>query len=294
MTRPLSKHRPRAHAKTRSAGSHGLIIGFSMLVLIAAMVFAGAARADKPKEIFAPHDPASVIAVDHSAFKTFLDSYLVPSDSGVNLVRYGAVTPDDHQALKTYIVALGEVDPATLNRDEQFAFWANLYNAVTIDVILDEYPVDSIREITNGFFSFGPWKIKRFTVNGVLLSLHNVEHDIMREVWDDPRVHYAVNCASMGCPNLLPEPFTGANLDEALNANARAYINHPRGAEIRDGDLYVSTIYRWFDEDFGDGSDKAVIQHLMEYAEPDLRRALAGFKRIDGYRYDWSLNEPAN
>jgi hypothetical protein len=159
-------------------------------------------------------------------------------------------------------------------------------------VVLDHYPVDSIKDIdiSPGFFSSGPWDKKLVTIEGQGLSLNDIEHRILRPVWQDPRIHYGVNCASMGCPNLQRKAFTAQNTDGLLDKAAREYVNHPRGVSMEDGDLVVSSIYDWFQEDFG-GSEAGVIEHLMQYAEPGLKQKLQGFDDIDDDRYDWSLND---
>ena len=179
-----------------------------------------------------------------------------------------------------------------LAESEQRAFWINLYNALTIDVVLDHYPVETIRDISlgGGLFAVGPWKKALATVEGRKLSLDNIEHDILRKLWRDPRVHYAVNCASISCPNLLAEAFTGAKLDRMLTQGARAYVNHRRGVNASGGRLRLSSIYDWYAKDFGSG-DAEVIAHVSAYAEPALKQQLAGIRTIAGYDYDWSLNE---
>ena len=127
--------------------------------------------------------------------------------------------------------------------------------------------------------------------DGEKVSLDDIEHGILREQWDEPRVHYAVNCASYGCPNLMAEALEAGTLDEQLDAGARAYINHARGVTIRkNGTLQVSTIYKWFDEDFG-GSKSKVVEHLLEYAEPALADQIRANPKITKYEYDWSLND---
>jgi hypothetical protein len=179
-----------------------------------------------------------------------------------------------------------------LNRNEQKAFWINLYNALTVKVILDHYPVKSIRDIdiSPGLFSDGPWGKKLVSVEGEDISLDDIEHRILRPVWKDPRVHYGVNCASHGCPNLQPEAFTAENSDELLDKGAREFVNSPRGARIENGKLTVSSIYVWFKPDFG-GTDAGVIDHLKKYAQPGLRTQLEKIDRISDNQYDWTLNE---
>jgi hypothetical protein len=265
--------------------------------LILAVLCAGAlavsqtAAAGELDAYFKASNPASTVAVDHSAWTAFLSKYVVKSPDGINRVAYGRVAAADKQALKAYIRALQGVKVTALKSDEQRAFWANLYNGVTIDVVLSHYPVKSIKDISLGgsLFASGPWKKPLVKVEGRELSLDNIEHDILRKVWRDPRVHYSVNCASMGCPNLLPVAFTGSTLDAMLSQGARDYINHPRGVKVAGTSVQLSSIYKWFSEDFGNQSQ--LLQHLKSYAAPGLKAQLDGVTSVAGYDYDWSLNE---
>ncbi len=122
------------------------------------------------------------------------------------------------------------------------------------------------------------------------MSLNYIEHLIFRPILRDPRLHYAVNCASLGCPNLRRTAFTSATVDALLSAAARAYVNHPRGARLDHGRLVVSSIYDWFQEDFG-GNEAGVIGHLMRFADPALQTGLSEFKGFSGHDYDWTLND---
>jgi hypothetical protein len=239
------------------------------------------------------HDPQSELQVDHAPWNLFLQKYLVAGENGINLVKYAQVTDSDRKALDGYIRTLEQTPVSRLNRSRQQAYWINFYNALTLKVILDHYPVDSITDIdiSPGFFSNGPWKKKLVTVEGEGVSLDDMEHRILRPIWQDPRVHYAVNCASMGCPNLQAQAFSAENLDVLLDKGAREYVNHPRGARVVNGELIVSSIYVWFEEDFG-GNDAGVIEHLKKYARPELRDRLEAVDRIADHEYDWSLNEP--
>ena len=236
------------------------------------------------------HDADSGEVIDHGAWNAWLGRFVVISADGINRVAYGRVTDDDRRALQAYIQRLAALDISTYNRAEQFAYWVNLYNALTIDVVLEHYPVQSIREIKSGFFSFGPWGMELITIQGAALTLDDIEHRILRPIWQDARIHYAVNCASLGCPNLQRQAFTAANTESLLETAARDFINHPRGARVEDGRLVVSSIYDWFEDDFG-GNDRGVIDHLKTYAETNLHTALSGVDRISDDRYDWQLND---
>ncbi|WP_421707543.1 DUF547 domain-containing protein [Algihabitans sp.] len=239
-----------------------------------------------------PHDPESRLTVDHDAWDAILASYARPDGAGIIRVAYAAVTPQDRDALRRYLDLLASQPVAQLNREEQFAYWVNLYNALTVETILAHYPVDSIRDIdiSPGFFSSGPWGAKLIEVEATAVSLDDVEHRILRPIWNqDPLIHYAVNCAAIGCPNLQTRAFRAATTRQTLDAAARAFVNHPRAASFPNGGLVVSSIYRWFREDFGD-SQAGVIAHLRDYAAPALSARLAGVTDIFDHRYDWSLN----
>ncbi len=238
------------------------------------------------------HDSAAVATIDHDAWDRFVRAYVSSFPDGVNRVAYASVTETDRKLLEGYIDALTAIPISAYNRDQQRAYWINLYNAVTVRVVLDHYPVKSIRQIKPHVFSIGPWRKKRISVEGIELSLDDIEHRILRPIWRDPRLHYALNCASIGCPNLLEQAFTAANSETLLTQAAYAYINNARGAELRNGRLVVSSIYKWYKEDFGD-TDQGVIDHLRRYAEPALSARLREIKRIAADRYDWALNDAA-
>jgi hypothetical protein len=243
-------------------------------------------------ERWTAHDAASTESIDHGAWDHFVKAYVSPSPDGINRIDYTGVTESDRRALQAYIAELPAASIGRFSRDEQLAYWINLYNALTVSVVLDHYPVESIRDIdiSPGFFSDGPWDKKLIEVEGEALSLNDIEHRILRPIWKDPRIHYAVNCASIGCPNLQTTAFTGGNANTLLGRGARQYVNHPRGAQITDGELIASSIYVWYREDFG-GSDEGVIRHLQKFAMPKLRSALATVEDIADDRYDWSLND---
>ena len=256
------------------------------------------ADAAAPSELFGKSATTSSRALDHRAWDTLLKTYIKPSPDGLNKVNYAGFKKSGHADLKAYVMGLEAVDPSTLNRAEQFAFLANLYNAKTIDIVLDRYPVKSIKDISLGgglaaAFSGGPWKAKVIKLGREDLSLDDIEHGILRQVFKDPRLHYAVNCASIGCPNLQIEAWTGGRLDAQLDAAARAYINHPRGVSVHAGDVRASSIYSWFAADFG-GTDAGVLSHLRKYADTPLRQQLAKIDTISGYFYDWSLNDASS
>lgn len=228
---------------------------------------------------------------DHAAFDALLARRARNSRDGVVRVDYAGWRGSfsDRAALGRYIDALSALDPLTLTRPEQFAYWANLYNALTIRVVLDAWPIRSIRDIRSSLLVAGPWKKTVARVGGVDLSLDDIEHEILRKGWSDQRVHYAVNCASFSCPNLPLRAWRGAGLGPTLDAAARAYVNHSRGVEFNGAALTVSSIYKWYAADFG-GSDVRVIAHLSQYAAAPLAVRLGQTSRIAGDDYNWAIN----
>jgi hypothetical protein len=257
-------------------------------------VFATAEAAPKADlwDYWLAHDPDAATIVDHTPWESLLKKYVKASSDGINRVSYARVTSKDKELLYKYISSLERIGLSGLNRPEQKAFWINLYNALTIQVIIDHYPVKSIKDIniSPGLFRFGPWDKGLIRIEGKSLTLNDIEHRILRPIWKDSRIHYAVNCASLGCPNLSPHAYTAQNINEMLDSAAREYINHPRGVSLKSGKLHVSSIYSWFKEDFGN-SDEGVIKHLMQYSGDPLRKQLMNIKKISGDDYDWSLND---
>jgi hypothetical protein len=242
---------------------------------------------------------AKAAETEHAALTRLLQAYVREGRDGLNRVNYAAwkASGADRAALDQYIIALEAKRPSAMARSAQWAFWANLYNAVTVKVILDRYPVRSIRDIRSEGAGLsvgaliGPWKTKRVSVEGKRLSLDDIEHTIMRPTFKDPRVHYSVNCASVGCPNLLRTAFEASSLEAQLDANARAFINSSRGVRLTPQGLRHSSIYAWFKEDFGKTEDLRA--HLARYAEPSLAEAIRT-QRIVGHDYDWALNDTKN
>ena len=279
----------------RRRRSRGLLTG-----CIAAMLLSPVATTASGPELIPGSWDASVetsaFSVDHGAWQQILDAHLRTHPSGINRFDYGGLQAgaEARARLADYLAYLQALDPRTLSRAEQKPYWVNFYNALTVQVVTDAYPVDSIRHIHESLLPFpiGPWGDVHAEVAGMELTLDDIEHGILRPIWGDPRIHYAVNCASLGCPNLAREVYTASNIEAQLEAGAREYINHPRGVDFVDEDfIVISGIYDWFVVDFGD-SEQKVFEHLIRYAEPELAVRLQGFSGVIEYEYDWDLNLP--
>jgi len=229
--------------------------------------------------------------IDHSDWDALLQTYIRPGPDGVNRFAYSRLSAADAKQLHEYIRQMAGVPISDYSRREQLAYWINLYNALTTQVVLTHYPVASIREIflNDAGWNGGPWRTTLVAVEGKELSLNDIKHRILRPIWRDPRIHYAVNCASIGCPNLRRNAYEGDTVNRLLESAARDFVNNSRGVTLENGDVIVSSIYIWFRIDFGN-SDRAVLEHLRRYAGPTLRAALQGHETIASHSYDWSLN----
>lgn len=269
-----------------------LFLTVMTLALLVAQTAGAAPKADLwPR--WEKNDPENKQKIDHSAWDAFLKKYIAaPHPSGINRVNYAALAPDDRTALANYVKSLENVAVSGYSRAEQRAYWINLYNAKTVELILTRFPVKSIRDIniSPGLFSSGPWGAKLMTVEGEKLALDDIEHRILRPIWKDNRIHYAVNCASLGCPNLQPAAFTAENTESLLERGAREYVNHRRGVSLQSGKLKVSSIYVWFQEDFG-GSAEGLMEHWAKYAGKTLADALLSYSGGLEHDYDWRLND---
>ena len=265
---------------------------FTLLLAVLLPAFAQAAPKAEYWGIWDKSDEASAVDIDHAVWQELLDQYVTLDQDNITKVNYKSLADNDKPRLDNYISGLTSLDPTTYNRAEQMAYWINLYNALTVKVIVDHYPVKSILKIniSPGFFSFGPWGKKLVTINGTGISLNDIEHRILRPMWKDPRIHYSVNCASIGCPNLPVIAYSAEITERLLTEGAVAYINHPRGVRIAKGKVTLSTIFKWYKEDFGTNNDE-ILDHIRQYASDELRAELTHIKKIQKYKYDWDLNE---
>ena len=220
--------------------------------------------------------------VDNSLYARLLKQYV---NQGV--VDYRGIK-NEEMILDQYLKVLENTDPRKLSGSEQFAFYVNAYNAWTIKLILSAYPgLKSIKEL--GSFLSTPWKKKIARIDGDVLTLDAIEHDILRKQFKDPRVHFAVNCASQSCPPLRSEPYQGNILNRQLDEMTTAFLNDPARNYLDGKTLYVSSIFKWFAEDFNND----IVGYFLIYAQEDLKKRLEanrdkiGIKYLD---YDWSLN----
>ncbi|MEM1177925.1 MAG: DUF547 domain-containing protein [Acidobacteriota bacterium] len=240
---------------------------------------------------FERFDAESTDRLDFAPWATFLNTYVRADADGIHRLDYRKVGELETKRLAAYVDELAGLEPHKLNRDEQMAYWINLYNALTVKTVLEHYPVESIKEIAlpPAAEGGGPWDAPLVEVLGAPLSLNDIEHRILRPIWADERIHYAVNCAAVGCPNLAAVPFTGRTLDGLLDRAAAAFINHPRAVALDGDTLTLSSLFDWYGEDFGADREE-LLEHLAEHAASPLDEALEAFSGEIVFGYDWALN----
>ena len=248
---------------------------------------------------------AQAAAFDHShaAWSALLKKHVVLLDGGkASQVRYAGMAAD-RTMLKAYLAQLSAVTPAALDafsKPQQMAFLINAYNAFTVELILTRYPkLDSIRDL--GSLLTKPWSIKNVPLLGTLMTLDNIEHDNLRAKgrFDDPRIHFAVNCASIGCPMLREEAFVADRLDLQLDEQTQRFLSDRSRNRYADGKLEVSRIFDWYGGDFklghkGIGSLPAFFARyaaLLADAPADRERLKAQGVPISFLDYDWKLND---
>jgi len=223
-------------------------------------------------------------AFDHQPWNGLLKKHVVVLEDGkASQFRYGSV---ERKALHSYLSSLskvGEKEFKTWPRQERMAFLINAYNAFAVEKVLTRYP--DIRSIWDFGKIFGnPFKDEFFTLFGRKFSLDRIEHDTLRKEYRDPRIHYAVNCASVGCPMLREEAYVAARLEQQLEEQAVRFLSDRSRNRYREGTLEVSQIFDWFKEDF-EPRDKYFARYAKVLGSP------GGAVPVSFLAYDWSLND---
>lgn len=234
-------------------------------------------------------NPLSVKEIHYPAWRAFLEKYLVIQDNQI-YVQYKQVSKEDKRLLANEIKQLSQIKLSDYKRDQQLAYWINLYNMETVNLVLQHPEVKSITEIKSGVFSHGPWDEKLLIVDGIKLSLNDIEHRILRGIWNDPRIHAAVNCASISCPNLQETPFVAKHIYVQLNQAFGQFVNSSKGLEIKNNGIYLSQIFSWYSEDFGD--KKQMREFIASYVSDKKKQELLldQNNKLSFQTYNWQLN----
>lgn len=236
----------------------------------------------------------SAAAFDHSIWDRVLKAHV----NRIGEVNYTAIKAQ-RADLDEYIRRLGEASPADRpelfpSRAHELAYWLNAYNAFVIRGVVDRYPTRSVLDLgpLKRFF----WR-KDYTAGGVKMTLLHLENEIIRKRYREPRIHFALVCASLSCPMLSRDAFTADNLESELNRLAREFVNQRRNVTIDTAanEVTLSEIFKWYREDF-ESPGQTLLDYIRRYASEENRRALSTLKqpKIKYYDYDWSINEPGS
>jgi hypothetical protein len=222
--------------------------------------------------------------IPHDAWNGLLKKYVDAN----GLVDYGGLKAKDARTLDQYLELVSANAPAAdWSKDEKLAYWLNAYNAFTIKQIVDKYPTESIigsevQLISPG----GPFNKKYFKIGGKDMSLNNIEQDIIRKEFKEPRIHFALVCAAISCPKLRNEAYTAAKLDQQLADQARNFLNDPKKNAVSKKQVSLSKIFDWYRDDFGK-SDEKVVKFINQYSQIQADPKA----RISYQKYNWDLND---
>lgn len=232
-------------------------------------------------------------ASNHSLF-----TELLKKNVKNGLVDYKAFI--DNSDFDKYLDQLSSTDTEKLNREEKLAYWINAYNAFTLQIVADNYPIESITYLHTGGKAIGVilgktvWDKEFITINGKEYSLNFIEHEILRKM-DEPRIHFAIVCASISCPALRNEAYEADKIKLQLEEQTRIFLNDESRNifNLEEREAEISQIFNWFDEDFGDSDEnilKFVSEYLPENIKNDILNNLSEWD-VSNMSYDWDLNE---
>jgi len=253
---------------------------------------------------FEANDPDSTQAISHRGWDRVLGIMFVEDErSGEALLDYGRLSPTARGVLRRYLTYLQSIKISTYARDEQLAYWLNFYNAASFSQVYANMDKGSKRMASPGrnphrktgvkvkplmLKSEGPWQSPLYKVEGIRLSLTDIEHRIVQAHWDNPAVIYGFSCPAKGCPALMPKAFKADSVRAQLAASAQRFISDKRNVMVKRKRLKPSALYTWHHNLFPDKA--SVLSHLRQIGNDRLRRQLAGVSTVKGEQFSWKLN----
>jgi len=219
----------------------------------------------------------------HKGWNTLLNKHV---DEAGNVDYKGFKS--EEKALNEYLTVLSKNHPDnSWKRNDRLAFWINAYNAFTVKLIVKNYPVKSIKDLGGSIYKVNtPWDIKFIKIGEEVYDLNNIEHGMIRKEFSDPRIHFAVNCASVSCPKLRNEAYVGTTIEQQLEDQAKYFINNKVKNQIKSTKkAKLSKIFRWYKGDFT-SSGMSIVEYINQYADVKLEADA----KIEFLDYDWELN----
>lgn len=274
------------------------ILGAFAFVLIVMAYIPAVHAAPKSEliEFWDDTESSSAMQINHGPWQEILSTYVDDThSSGINRFDYAAVTPEDARKLKRYLAYLEKMEPRQLNKAESFAYWMNMFNAILVDRVVDTFQSGSNRAINRiiggGVRNIG-WAKDTVEVAMQEISLNDIEHGILRPIWKDPRVHFAMAACTLGGGNILKTAYNGENNEQLLEEARVKFMEHPRAVRVEGNRIVLNSVFDWYRDDFG-SSKNAVLNYVRENTSDEVRQAMRGLSRVS-YEYDWDLNSPGN
>lgn len=269
-----------------------------IFVLLIASIFLTSAFAVEKKELWdywKQSNDFSKETIDHSYWDALLKKY-VSIQGGHSVVKYGRITAEDKNNILAYMDYLAGIPITIFSKKEQLAYWINLYNVKVWHVILRYYPVKSINkiDISPGTFSNGPWKKKVFLIERQPVSLYDIKNKILRPIWGDDRILYALNDGAMGSVYIQKDAFTAQNTEALLDSTREEYFQSSAAFSVsKRGTIKISSMFKWYLFDFA-SDEKALVDYLQRYGTDKQKTILKDFdveKNKIKYSFDWKLND---
>lgn len=274
------------------------VTGLAAMVVAVALINASPEQAEAGSTVYVGQRSAGRVSmekIDHSSWDKLLRKY-VDKDGYVNYRSWHA-SASDRRVLSGYLNSLSQATPpVSAGKDSKLAFWINAYNAVTVHGILREYPTSSIRNHTAKLFGYNIWKDLQLYVGGRAYSLEAIEHETLRKM-SEPRIHFAIVCASIGCLRLLNEAYTPSKVQQQLETNAKDFFSRSQNFryESQSRRFYLSSILSWFAEDFG-SNQSSQLRTISRWLPNKSAKAAAqaGSGNVSYLDYNWNLNDQAS
>lgn len=245
-------------------------------------------------EFWDDSEPLSTMQVNHDAWQEILTAYVDDQHpSGINRFDYSAVTASDAGKLKDYLVASQKLEPRQLNSNEAKAYWINMFNAILVDQIVDTYQSGSsraVKRLLNGGIRSSGWGKDVAEILTKNISLNDIEHGILRPIWKDLRIHFAISASTVGSASIQKTAFNGNNIEELLEKARVEFFQHSRSVRVDGKRVVLNSVFDWYASDFAPNK-RALLAYIRENVSEEKRQLMQDRSKIR-YDYNWDLNAP--
>jgi len=273
---------------------YGVVVLALVVLQITSMPVVQAAPKAKLIDFWDDNEPLSTMQINHGAWQEILTTYVDDQHpSGINRFDYSSVTAGDARKLKDYLAYLQRMEPRQLNSQEAKAYWINMFNAILVDSIIDTYQDGSTRAINrliNGGVRSTAWGRDTAEVAMQEISLNDIEHGILRPIWKDPRIHFAISACTLSGANIQKTAFSGENNEELLEKARAEFFEHPRSVRVEGNRIMLNSVFDWYASDFAQNK-RELLAYIRANVSESKRREIQGLSKTS-YDYNWDLNAP--